>query len=151
MTSSGLCRHSLAMRRCGETACLRCSDARAAFLTLGWLLTCRRTLARILTLGWLLTCRRTLARILAVPSAQVRFAFIPSHDFCGDVRPPRCALDEREIEFLWAAPGHIYGQHGWRPNNGSRSERTACVLPLPHSPRRTDAHSSRPPMTIAVK
>jgi chromosome segregation ATPase len=36
----------------------------------------------------------------------------------------RCALDEREIEFLWAAPGHIYGQHGWRPNNGSKSERT---------------------------
>ena len=36
----------------------------------------------------------------------------------------RAALDEREIEFLWAAPGHIYGQHGWRPNNGSQSERT---------------------------
>jgi len=36
----------------------------------------------------------------------------------------RAALDEREIEFLWAAPGHIYGQHGWRPNNGSKSERT---------------------------
>lgn len=36
----------------------------------------------------------------------------------------RCALDEREIEFLWAAPGHIYGAHGWRPNNGSKSERT---------------------------
>ena len=36
----------------------------------------------------------------------------------------RCALDEREIEFLWAAPSHIYGQHGWRPNNGSMSERT---------------------------
>ena len=37
----------------------------------------------------------------------------------------RCALDEREIEFLWAAPSHIYGQHGWRENNGSLSERTA--------------------------
>ena len=36
----------------------------------------------------------------------------------------RAALDEREIEFLWAAPGQIYGQHGWRPNNGSKSERT---------------------------
>ena len=36
----------------------------------------------------------------------------------------RCALDEREIEFLWAAPSHIYGSHGWRPNNGSKSERT---------------------------
>lgn len=36
----------------------------------------------------------------------------------------RCALDEREIEFLWAAPAHIYGQHGWRDNNGSQSERT---------------------------
>lgn len=36
----------------------------------------------------------------------------------------RCSLDEREIEFLWAAPGHIYGAHGWRPNNGSKSERT---------------------------
>ncbi len=36
----------------------------------------------------------------------------------------RCALDEREIEFLWAAPAQIYGQHGWRPNNGSKSERT---------------------------
>ena len=37
----------------------------------------------------------------------------------------RCALDEREIEFLWTAPGHIYGRHGWRENNGSKSERTA--------------------------
>ena len=36
----------------------------------------------------------------------------------------RAALDEREIEFLWAAPSHIYGSHGWRPNNGSKSERT---------------------------
>lgn len=36
----------------------------------------------------------------------------------------RCSLDEREIEFLWAAPTEIYGQHGWRPNNGSQSERT---------------------------
>ena len=36
----------------------------------------------------------------------------------------RCALDEREMEFLWAAPSHIYGSHGWRDNNGSQSERT---------------------------
>jgi len=36
----------------------------------------------------------------------------------------RCALDEREMEFLWAAPSQIYGQHGWRANNGSVSERT---------------------------
>ena len=36
----------------------------------------------------------------------------------------RCALDEREMEFLWAAPSQIYGQHGWRSNNGSVSERT---------------------------
>ena len=37
----------------------------------------------------------------------------------------RCALDERELEFLWSAPSHIYGAHGWRANNGSMSERTA--------------------------
>lgn len=36
----------------------------------------------------------------------------------------RCSLDEREMEFLWAAPSQIYGSHGWRPNNGSLSERT---------------------------
>ena len=36
----------------------------------------------------------------------------------------RCALDEREVEFLWAAPTQIYGSHGWRGNNGSISERT---------------------------
>jgi hypothetical protein len=36
----------------------------------------------------------------------------------------RAALDEREIEFLWAAPAQIYGAHGWRANNGSKSERT---------------------------
>ena len=33
----------------------------------------------------------------------------------------RCALDEREIEFLWAAPSHIYGSHGWRPRQKSRN------------------------------
>ena len=36
----------------------------------------------------------------------------------------RCALDERELEFMWAAPSKIYGAHGWRDNNGSVSERT---------------------------
>lgn len=36
----------------------------------------------------------------------------------------RCALDEREVEFLWAAPTQIYGSNGWRQNNGSISERT---------------------------
>lgn len=53
------------------------------------------------------------------------------HDLVSAVRAltcdaeMRCSLDEREIEFLWAAPGHIYGAHGWRPNNGSKSERTS--------------------------
>ena len=36
----------------------------------------------------------------------------------------RCSLDEREVEFLWAAPSQVYGQHGWRKNNGSLAERT---------------------------
>jgi len=36
----------------------------------------------------------------------------------------RCSLDEREVEFLWAAPSQVYGAHGWRKNNGSLSERT---------------------------
>jgi len=63
-------------------------------------------------------------------SSEVKARTSDIHDLVTAVRAHpadaemRCALDEREIEFLWAAPSHIYGQHGWRDNNGSVSERT---------------------------
>lgn len=62
--------------------------------------------------------------------ADTRARASDTHDLVRAVRAltadaeMRAALDEREVEFLWAAPSQIYGAHGWRPNNGSKSERT---------------------------
>ena len=42
----------------------------------------------------------------------------------------RCALDERELEFLWAAPSQVYGQHGWRRNKTCRLWCVWGVLPM---------------------